>query len=41
MGGGEVAIKLRKTDKNILEISIADSGIGIPMKEQKYLFTKF
>lgn len=28
-------------DKNTISISIKDSGIGIPLDEQKYLFTRF
>ena len=28
-------------DKNTISISIQDSGIGIPLDEQKYLFTRF
>ncbi len=38
--GGQVAITISKGMKSLL-ISVADNGIGIPKKEQKYLFTKF
>ena len=39
-GGGKVKIKLEVKAKNIL-FSIQDSGVGIPQKEQKYIFQKF
>jgi len=39
-GGGKVKIKLEIKAKNIL-FSIQDSGVGIPKKEQKYIFQKF
>ena len=39
-GGGKVKIKLEVKAKNIL-FSIQDSGVGIPKKEQKYIFQKF
>lgn len=39
-GGGEVKINLEKKDRHIL-FSVVDQGIGIPKKDQKYIFQKF
>ena len=39
-GGGKVQIQLKKEGKNIL-FSIKDTGVGIPKKEQRYIFQKF
>ena len=40
-GGGEVIVGIKKrNNKNIL-FSVRDSGVGIPQKEQKYIFQKF
>jgi len=38
---GEVKVVLDKKADNTLSISVIDSGIGIPIKDQKNLFTKF
>jgi len=39
-GGGRVEIKYEKKSKEVL-FSIADKGVGIPEKEQKFIFRKF
>ena len=39
-GGGVVEIKIIK-EKNKVLFAIKDSGVGIPQKEQKYIFQKF
>ena len=39
-GGGKIEIKLARKDKNIY-FEIKDSGVGIPEKDQKYIFQKF
>lgn len=39
-GGGVVEIKLIKEKDKVL-FAIKDSGVGIPQKEQKYIFQKF
>ncbi len=39
-GGGKIEIKLRKQAKEMI-FSVKDSGVGIPQKEQKYIFKKF
>lgn len=38
--GGKIEIHLEKKEKEIL-FKIKDSGIGIPQKDQKYIFQKF
>lgn len=38
--GGEVNIKFEQQDGNVT-VLIADNGIGIPQKEQEFLFSKF
>lgn len=39
-GGGKIEIGFEKKEKEIL-FSVKDSGVGIPEKEQKYIFQKF
>jgi len=39
-GGGKVELKLTKKEKNVV-FEIKDTGVGIPEKEQKYIFRKF
>ncbi len=39
-GGGTVEIRLMKEKDKVL-FAIKDSGVGIPQKEQKYIFQKF
>jgi len=39
-GGGKVEIKLTKREKDVI-FEIKDTGVGIPKKEQKYIFRKF
>jgi len=39
-GGGKVELKLTKKEKNVI-FEIKDTGVGIPEKEQKYIFRKF
>ena len=39
-GPGKVEIKLAREDKRVL-FSIKDTGVGIPQKEQGYIFQKF
>ncbi len=39
-GGGRVEIKLAKEGENVV-FSIEDSGVGIPLEEQKFIFRKF
>ena len=39
-GGGKVEIKTERQEKKII-VSVADSGVGIPEEEQKYIFQKF
>lgn len=36
---GSVALSIAKKDKNII-IAISDNGMGIPQKQQRYIFTK-
>ena len=38
---GGVKIKLNKIEENKIQISITDTGIGIPQEEMPYLFSKF
>lgn len=38
--GGKIEVIVKKT-QNVIEISIKDSGIGIPKDQQKNIFTKF
>ena len=40
IGGGDVTIKLR-SDKDVLHLTISDTGIGIPVSEQSKVFGKF
>jgi signal transduction histidine kinase len=39
-GGGKVEVKFEKKEKEML-FSVKDSGVGIPEKDQKYIFQKF
>lgn len=39
-GGGKIEVKLEKKGRQLL-FSVKDSGVGIPQKEQKYIFQKF
>ncbi len=39
-GGGKVELKLTKREKDVI-FEIKDTGVGIPEKEQKYIFRKF
>jgi signal transduction histidine kinase len=39
-GGGKIEISLSRDNKNIL-FKIKDSGVGIPQRDQKYIFQKF
>lgn len=39
-GGGKVEVRFEKKEKEIL-FSVKDNGVGIPEKEQKYIFQKF
>jgi two-component system, NtrC family, sensor histidine kinase KinB len=39
-GNGKVEIKIEKKNNNII-FSIKDSGVGIPLKDQRYIFQKF
>lgn len=39
-GGGKVELKLTKKEKDVI-FEIKDTGVGIPEKEQKYIFRKF
>jgi len=39
-GEGKVEIKTERQDKKVI-VSVADSGIGIPEEEKKYIFQKF
>jgi signal transduction histidine kinase len=39
-GGGKVEVKFERKEKEIL-FSVKDSGVGIPEREQKYIFQKF
>ena len=39
--GGNVDITVRKKDQNNIVFYIKDSGVGIPQKEQKFIFQKF
>ncbi len=39
-GKGEVNIQIKQNNR-MIEFSIADSGVGIPKEEQKYIFQKF
>ena len=38
--GGTIVVKLTETSKDV-RVEIKDSGIGVPLKQQKKLFTKF
>lgn len=40
-GGGSVDITIKKKDSANIIFSIKDSGIGIPLEEQKFIFQKF
>jgi signal transduction histidine kinase len=40
-GKGEVAVSIGKRDANKILFSVRDSGVGIPEKDQKYIFQKF
>lgn len=40
IGGGDVTVKLMR-DKDILRLTISDTGIGIPVSEQSKVFGKF
>jgi len=40
-GGGEVVINIKKRDSRNIIFSVKDSGVGIPQKEQAYIFQKF
>jgi two-component system, NarL family, sensor histidine kinase BarA len=39
--GGRVRVSLRLIDGSFVEISVEDTGIGIPLQEQEYIFEKF
>ncbi len=39
--GGNVNISIHKTNKDTVEVQIADNGIGIPKDEQNNIFNKF
>lgn len=39
-GGGKVEIKFKKVGKQVV-FSVKDEGVGIPEKEQKFIFKKF
>lgn len=38
---GKVKVKLKKTSDNLVELTIADNGIGIPKEEQGKIFERF
>jgi len=40
-GGGRVEVFVKKRDKRNIILSVKDSGVGIPQKDQKYIFQKF
>jgi len=40
-GGGEVTVGIKKRDNKNIIFSVKDSGVGIPQKEQAYIFQKF
>lgn len=40
-GGGEVIAGIKKKNNKSILFSIKDSGVGIPKKEQEYIFQKF
>ncbi|KPJ55051.1 hypothetical protein AMJ47_02060 [Parcubacteria bacterium DG_72] len=40
-GQGEVVVSIKRRDKNKILFSVKDSGVGIPEKDQKYIFQKF
>lgn len=39
--GGRVRVSLRPVDDSFVEISVEDTGIGIPLQEQEFIFEKF
>ncbi|NUR75149.1 MAG: PAS domain S-box protein, partial [Thermoleophilia bacterium] len=39
-GGGTVTVSARRTD-NVVELSVADEGVGIPQSERERIFSKF
>lgn len=39
--GGRVRVSLRLIDDSFVEISVEDTGIGIPLQEQEFIFEKF
>ena len=40
-GNGKVSVAAKRRDKNSIIFSVQDTGVGIPLKEQKYIFQKF
>jgi len=40
-GKGEIAVNIKRRDNNKILFSVKDSGVGIPEKDQKYIFQKF
>ncbi|SDS93245.1 Signal transduction histidine kinase [Maribacter dokdonensis] len=40
-GHVDLFVKLKENDKNILVIEVSDDGIGIPLKSQEKIFTRF
>ncbi|OGZ28166.1 MAG: hypothetical protein A2562_02975 [Candidatus Nealsonbacteria bacterium RIFOXYD1_FULL_39_11] len=40
-GNGSVDLDIKKNSKGEILFSIKDSGVGIPLKDQKYIFQKF
>ena len=39
--GGKITVKAEKEEHNIVKVSVADTGIGIPKEKQASLFSKF
>ena len=39
--GGEITVSLRRADEEWLELTVSDSGIGIPAEELPHLFERF